>query len=53
MFSNLTEKGAEKTIEALNLGAIDFVTKVSDGIGAGIDQIQETLIPKIEAPFYA
>lgn len=48
MFSNLTEKGAEKTIEALNLGAIDFVTKVAEGEGSGMDAIKDTLIPKIE-----
>lgn len=47
MFSNLTEKGAEKTIEALNLGAFDFVTKVTDGGASGMETIQHTLIPKI------
>jgi two-component system chemotaxis response regulator CheB len=48
MFSNLTEKGAEKTIEALNLGAIDFVAKVAQGDGSGMEAIKDTLIPKIK-----
>lgn len=49
MFSNVTEKGAEKTIEALNLGALDFVTKISSSDGSGIEVIKDTLIPKIRS----
>lgn len=49
MFSNVTEKGAEKTIEALNLGALDFVTKISSSDGPGIEAIKDTLIPKIRS----
>lgn len=47
MFSNLTEKGAELTIEALNLGAFDFVTKVTEDGSSGLEAIQKTLIPKV------
>lgn len=48
MFSNVTEKGAEKTIEALNLGALDFCTKVADAGESGMENIKNTLIPKIK-----
>jgi len=48
MFSTLTERGASVTLEALALGATDYVTKPSniDG-GATFDAITRDLIPKI------
>lgn len=51
MFSTLTEKGAAKTLEALSLGASDFVTKPSNttNMQEGIDSVREQLIPKIKA----
>jgi two-component system chemotaxis response regulator CheB len=52
VFSSLTQKGAEKTFEALSAGANDFVTK-PENISANADQsitsIKEELIPKILA----
>jgi two-component system, chemotaxis family, protein-glutamate methylesterase/glutaminase len=51
MFSTLTERGAEATIDALALGASDYVAKPA-GIGnynAARDRIQEALLPKIKA----
>jgi two-component system chemotaxis response regulator CheB len=52
VFSSLTQKGAEKTFEALNAGANDFVTK-PENVGSNADQsiisIKEELIPKILA----
>lgn len=49
MFSSLTQFGAKKTIEALGLGADDFLSKTADG--AGIDEntemIKRELVPKI------
>ena len=52
VFSSHTIKGAEKTLEALHLGANDFVTK-EEASGATLDgslaMIQENLLPKIEA----
>ncbi|CAN2039927.1 Protein-glutamate methylesterase/protein-glutamine glutaminase [Candidatus Magnetomoraceae bacterium gMMP-15] len=49
MFSRLTERGASITMDALFLGANDYVTKPSAG---GVDQakklVRETLIPKIK-----
>lgn len=47
VFSSLTQKGAEKTIEALNLGANDFVTKPETQQGTGFDSIAQELMPKI------
>ncbi len=47
VFSSLTQKGAEKTIEALNLGANDFVTKPESQQGSGFDSIAQELMPKI------
>jgi two-component system chemotaxis response regulator CheB len=44
VFSSLTVKGAEKTIEALNAGADDFVAKPD-----GSDAIESELLPKVLA----
>lgn len=51
MFSTLTERGAEATLEALNLGASDYATKPSGALGpaAAIEQVRTELIPKIKA----
>lgn len=53
VFSSLTTKGAEKTIEALNNGANDFVTKEEAGgaksIDRSIEMIKQGLLPKIQA----
>jgi len=53
VFSSLTTKGAEKTIEALSLGANDFVAKQDSGgagsIDASLAMIRENLLPKIKA----
>lgn len=51
-FSSHTQKGAEKTIEALNAGANDFVTKPENlGLSAdeSINSIKAELLPKILA----
>jgi two-component system chemotaxis response regulator CheB len=47
MVSHLTVEGAEPTIKALELGAVDFVTKVSSE-HITINKIQEELISKIK-----
>ncbi len=50
MFSTLTEKGARETIEALSLGAFDFVTKPKgSSLTQSLQRIKEELIPKIRA----
>jgi len=50
MFSTLTERGAEATLDALSLGASDYVTKPSNlDMGATSESISRELIPKIKA----
>jgi two-component system, chemotaxis family, protein-glutamate methylesterase/glutaminase len=51
MFSNLTERGAEITIEALARGASDYVTKPTNAGGPALAKecIGQALIPKIKA----
>lgn len=50
MFSTLTENGASATLEALGLGATDYVTKPSNSdLVAASDAIHRELIPKIRA----
>lgn len=51
MFSTLTEKGATKTLEALSLGASDFVTKPSNttSMAESMESVREQLIPKLKA----
>ena len=50
MFSTLTERGASATLEALSLGATDYVTKPSN-VDATVtsETISRELIPKIRA----
>jgi two-component system, chemotaxis family, protein-glutamate methylesterase/glutaminase len=53
MFSALTERGAEATLDALALGATDYFTKPANagGLEASLDVIREQLIPEIKALF--
>ncbi|MFN4131499.1 MAG: chemotaxis response regulator protein-glutamate methylesterase [Caldimicrobium sp.] len=49
MFSSLTQEGAKATIEALSLGAYDFVPKPSTkSFLESVKKIEEELIPKIK-----
>ena len=50
MFSTLTHKGAAATLEALSLGASDYVTKPANvgSITEGIERLEQELIPKIK-----
>ncbi|HEY9188905.1 MAG TPA: chemotaxis response regulator protein-glutamate methylesterase [Bacteroidota bacterium] len=50
MFSVHTERGAKQTIEALSLGAFDFVTKPSGtgSFSASMNRIREELVPLIK-----
>ena len=50
MLSSLTQKGALVTLEALALGAADFVLKPGGTVSADISDIEDELICKIEAP---
>ena len=47
MLSAYTKDGARETIEALNLGAVDFVLKPSGSISVNIRDIRKELIDKI------
>ena len=49
MVSSLTERGGEITLRALELGAIDFVTKPKLGIGDGLLEHTEIIADKIRA----
>lgn len=51
MFSTVTEKGAQKTMEALAGGATDYVTKPANvgSVAACVQRLREELIPKIKA----
>ncbi|HEY4081680.1 MAG TPA: chemotaxis response regulator protein-glutamate methylesterase [Burkholderiaceae bacterium] len=47
MVSTLTERGAEVTLKALELGAIDFVAKPKIGVAEGIRQLSQDITDKI------
>jgi two-component system, chemotaxis family, protein-glutamate methylesterase/glutaminase len=47
MFSSFTASGADITIKALELGAVDFLQKPSSG-AHGLDEVSEDLIKKLE-----
>ncbi len=51
MFSTLTERGAAATLDALALGASDYVTKPSNtgSAAVAIERIRVELLPKIKA----
>jgi two-component system chemotaxis response regulator CheB len=50
MFSTLTSRGAEVTLDALALGASDYVLKPSAGdAGSSMAKIREELLPRIAA----
>jgi two-component system chemotaxis response regulator CheB len=53
MFSSLTERGAAATLEALTLGADDYVTKVSDerSLDRSLARLRDEMIPKIKQFF--
>jgi two-component system chemotaxis response regulator CheB len=51
MFSTLTQRGAAQTVEALSLGAVDYVAKPAN-VGSVVEatiRLQGELIPKIKA----
>ena len=54
MFSTLTERGADVTLEALTLGADDYVTKASNegSLDRSMKRLREELVPKIKQFFH-
>ncbi|MEK8050402.1 chemotaxis response regulator protein-glutamate methylesterase [Ideonella sp. DXS22W] len=47
MVSTLTERGAEVTMRALELGAVDFVAKPKIGVADGLRQLAEDITDKV------
>jgi two-component system chemotaxis response regulator CheB len=49
MISSLTDKGAETTLRALSLGAIDYVSKPKLNVSSGTIELAEEIIAKVIA----
>ena len=49
MVSSLTAEGAEATLQALRLGAVDFVAKPDGAISLHIDELPDELVAKVRA----
>ncbi|WP_039916477.1 protein-glutamate methylesterase/protein-glutamine glutaminase [Cellvibrio mixtus] len=49
MISTLTEEGADATLRALELGALDFIPKPKLGVTSGIREYAELIVEKIRA----
>lgn len=49
MVSSLTSRGAMATLEALELGAIDFIAKPDGTVSLNIDKIEAELVAKVRA----
>jgi two-component system chemotaxis response regulator CheB len=51
MFSTLTERGGAATLEALSLGASDYVTKPANvgSVSVAMERVRSELIPRIKA----
>jgi two-component system chemotaxis response regulator CheB len=47
MISTLTERGAEVTMKALELGAVDFVAKPRVGLASGLNDLAAQIVDKI------
>ena len=47
MISTLTERGAEVTMKALELGAVDFVAKPRVGLSSGLNDLATQIVEKI------
>jgi len=48
MLSNRTKIGADATVKALELGAVDFIAKPSGNISLDLDKIQDEIIVKVK-----
>lgn len=49
MLSSLTQQGADATIRALALGAVDFVSKPSGSISLDLHKVRDELVQKVKA----
>lgn len=48
MLSSLTQEGAKETIKALELGAVDFISKPSGTISLDIHKVKDELLEKVK-----
>ncbi|MDX2018960.1 MAG: chemotaxis response regulator protein-glutamate methylesterase [Deltaproteobacteria bacterium] len=48
MVSSLTERGADVTLEALSLGAVDYVAKPKLGLAEGLERLSDEIIAKVK-----
>ncbi len=53
MVSTLTERGAEVTLRALELGAVDFVAKPKIGVADGLKRLADDITDKIRVAAHA
>ena len=49
MISSLTAEGAEATLEAIELGAVDFIAKPSGAVSLEIDRLRPLVVEKVRA----
>ncbi|MDH4343802.1 MAG: chemotaxis-specific protein-glutamate methyltransferase CheB, partial [Nitrospira sp.] len=49
MVSSLTEAGCQTTLRALEIGAVDFITKPKIDLREGIEELAEDIIAKVKA----
>ncbi|WP_164668977.1 protein-glutamate methylesterase/protein-glutamine glutaminase [Virgibacillus doumboii] len=47
MLSSVTEEGATKTVQAISIGAVDFVAKPSGAISLDLNKISEEILTKV------
>ncbi|RBF13822.1 protein-glutamate methylesterase/protein-glutamine glutaminase, partial [Xanthomonas oryzae] len=48
MISSLTERGADTTLQALSLGAVDFVSKPKIDVARGLEGYAEEIVSKVK-----
>ncbi|MCP5150001.1 MAG: chemotaxis response regulator protein-glutamate methylesterase [Ectothiorhodospiraceae bacterium] len=48
MISSLTEQGADVTLEALEVGAVDFITKPALDVAHGLDEYARDIVAKVK-----
>ncbi len=49
MVSSLTQKGAEATLKALQLGAVDFVAKPTKNVAQELPKLRQEIVEKVRA----
>jgi two-component system chemotaxis response regulator CheB len=49
MISSLTERGADTTLQALSLGAVDFISKPKLDVATGLQNYADEIVSKVKA----